>query len=370
MRRGTRSRDVDEYRHGCRLQAVVMRRNWLIGLATLAALALLDMLAWRFASTQLVAGVDRWIADARRQGWVVIAGERTQGGWPFAATLAIAAPEITGGDGLLPGGLRWSSQRLAIEVSLFHPTQLVLAAEGQQRLRLSGLPELAFSGATLAASVKLWGGGKELAQINAAAVTGGIAGSRHPDDVQVASLHLRASGVSDPRTGGAWPSATLEMRVAGLALPDVVQWPLGALVSEVSGTLDLRSPAAGPTGPADIEGQARAWRDGGGRLGAHDLQLRWGPLRLSASASLVLDKRLQPAGSGSADLSGSQATLTALSGAGVITPGLAATAGAMLAFMPRAPDDAEAVRLPFRLRDNTVSVGQIPVFQAKDIRWK
>ncbi len=347
-----------------------MRRGWRIGLSAVAALLVLDTLAWGIAASELAAGADRWIGDARRQGWVVTERERVRGGWPFAATLAIAQPEIAGGDALLPGGLRWSSQRLILAVSLFDPTRLALAAEGSQRLRLSGLPDLAFTGAELAASIKLWGGAAALAQIDAAALTGGIAGSRHPQDVQVSALQLRVSAVSDPKTGNAWPSARLEVHAAGIGLPDVVQWPLGAFVSELSGTLDLSSPAAGPTGPSDIESQARAWRDGGGRLNAHDFRLRWGPLNLSATASLTLDRRLQPAGSGSADLAGSGATLAALSGAGVITPGLAATAGAMLAFMPRAPDDADAVRLPFRLQDDTVSVGQIPVFQVRDVRWK
>ncbi len=361
---------MDEFKGERLWQRFAMRRYWLVGLSAIAALAALDTLAWRIATGQLASGADRWIADARRQGWVVTEHGRIRGGWPFAATLAIAAPEIDGGDALLPGGLRWSSQRLLLAVSLFHPTRLALAAKGQQRLRVSGLPDLAFTGARLAASIKLWGSAAALAQIDAAAVTGGIAGSRHPQDVQVGALHLRVSAVSDPRTGNAWPSATVDIRAAGIGLPDVVQWPLGALVSELSGTLDLNSPPAGPTGPSDIEGQARAWRDGGGRLDAHDMRLRWGPLKLSAAAALTLDKRLQPAGSGNADIAGSQATLAALSGAGVITPGLAATAGAMLAFMPRAPDDADAIRLPFQLRESTVSVGQIPVFQVKDIRWR
>ncbi len=361
---------MDEFR-GRRLRQVFgVRRNWLIGLGGVVLLAVLDTLAWRIGTDQLATGADRWIADARRQGWVVTEQKRVRGGWPFAATLAIAGTEITGGHALLPGGLRWSSQRLTLAVSLFHPTRLTLEAAGTQRLRLSGLPDLAFTSNKLAASVKLWGGAAELARISATAVTGGIAGSRHPDDVQVAGLDLRVSAVSDTRAGNAWPSAKLWVHATGIGLPDVVQWPLGALVSELSGTLDLNSPAAGPTGPSDIENQARAWRDGGGRLDAHDIRLGWGPLHLTATAALTLDKRLQPAGSGSADLAGSGATLTALSGAGLITPGLAATAGAMLAFMPRAPGDADAIRLPFRLRDDTVSVGQIPVFQMREIRWK
>ncbi len=349
-----------------------MRRGWRIGLSTLAVLAVLDTLAWYFGTAQLAAGTDRWIADARRQGWVVTEQEqkRSRGGWPFAATLAIAAPEIAGGDALLPGGLRWSSQRLVLAVSLFHPTLLALEAAGAQRLRVSGRTELAFTAGALTAGLRLWGGAPALARIRAEAVSGGIAGSGRPQDLRIVRLQLRLSDVSETGAGHLWPSGTLQVSASGIALPGSVQWPLGSLVSELSGTFRLESPPAGATVPAGIEGQAQAWRDAGGKLDAHDVRLRWGPLNLTATASLTLDGRMQPAGTGSADLAGSAATLAALSDAGMITPSLAATAAAMTAFMPRAPGDADAIRLPLRLRDGRVSVAQIPVFEIAEVRWK
>ncbi len=344
-----------------------MRRKWLIGLV---ALVILDTICWWIVTSQLAATADRWIAQQRRQGWVITEQERSRGGWPFAATLTLHQPEVAGGDALLPGGLRWSSQRLLLSVSAFRPTRLAIAAQGQQLLRVSGLPNLAFTAAALAASVKLWGGGAELARIVAAGVSGGIAGSRHKQDFEMGMLDLRLAGVSDPAARDAWPSATLEMRAAGIGLPDVVQWPLGARVAALEGTLELRSPAAGPIGPSDLESQARAWRDGGGQLDARDLRLRWGPSTLRGGASLGLDARLQPAGAGSADLGGSRETLAALAAAGVITPGLASTAGLMLMLLPRAPGDPDAVRLPFQLRDDTLSVGGIPVFALREMRWR
>ena len=347
-----------------------MTRKWLIAPIILAALAGLDTLLWRVAATQLAAGVDRWTEDAGRQGWVVTQGPRLLAGWPFAARLVIGKAAITGGVQLVPGGLSWFSQRIVLTVSLFHPTRLQLQAGGQQNVTLSGLPDIAFTGTLLAASIRLWGGGQNLAQLHAAGVSGGLAGSRHTQDVQVAGLDL---GLADVDVGGAdaahaWPSARLDVHASGIGLPDTGQWPLGALVSVLDATLMLKSPAAPASGPGNMQTQARAWRDGGGRLDARNLRLRWGPLDMRATASLGLDARLQPAGAGRADVAGSQATLQALAGGGVITPGLAATGSAVLAFMPQAPDGA--VRLPFILRDSTFSVGNVPVFQMKDLVWR
>ena len=346
-----------------------MRRRWLLVPFALAGLALLDTLAWRIGVDQLAAGTDRWIADARRQGWVVTDQGRAQGGWPFAATLALSFPQIAGGDAQLQGGVRWSAQRLLLAVSLFHPTRLVLQPGGAQRLRVSNLPELAVTWDAFAASVRLWGGAPDLARIDASGVSGGLAGPGHPAGVRIAALHLRLAAPGATRAGN-WPSATLEGHAMGISLPNGARWALGALVSELGATLEVASLPAGLAGGSDAESQARAWRDGGGRLEARDVRLLWGTLRLAATATFTLDRHLQPSGSGTADVAGSGATLGALSQAGVITPGLASTAGAMLAFLPRAPGNADAIRLPLLLQDGSLSVGQIPVMQLGEIRWR
>jgi hypothetical protein len=99
-----------------------------------------------------------------------------------------------------------------------------------------------------------------------------------------------------------------------------------------------------------------------------DVLLKWGPLTLTGDAQLGMDSRLQPAGKGVADVSGAAAALDALVDGGVVQPGMAATAKAVLGAMAQLPG-GDSVRLPFVLRDNTVSVGPIPLARLNDIVW-
>ena len=91
-----------------------------------------------------------------------------------------------------------------LTVSLFHPTQLALAVFGAQDLRASGLGDIAFSADALSASIRLWGGAPALARIDAAGVSGGVAGSRRPGDVRVAALQVRITAAGDPQVDQAW----------------------------------------------------------------------------------------------------------------------------------------------------------------------
>ena len=371
---GSTHADVDECLPVWLAQQDGPVRTRLIALCTVAAVLCLDTLAWRIAVAQLEGAADRWMAQARLGGWSVSDQGRVRGGWPWAATLAFSDVQTEGGDRLMPGGLSWSANRLVLSLALLQPATLGISVFGQQHLRLSHAPWLVFTADRAQAAIKLWGSRVPLAELQADGLEGGLAGSRHPKDVQVAGLSVRLDALAGAKA--AWPPARLDLRAVGIGLPDTGQWALGARVAELSGSVLLTTPGAAnpPATPAapgtpEAERQARAWRDGGGRLAVQDLRLRWGPTQATASAVLGLDGRLQPAGTGQVDLAGSQATLSALASAGVIPSGLAATAGAVLAFMPRVPADPEAVRLPVVLRDNTVSVGQIPIVRFGDVAW-
>jgi hypothetical protein len=284
----------------------------------------------------------------------------------------------------VPGGVAWSAGRIAASVSLWHPATLRIAVHGQQRLRVSHAPEITFSADRMTASVPLWTAHPDQAELQADAIAGGLAGSGHPDDVQIDALRLllRSAAAPPPRDGGkAGLAASLTVSMHGIGLPDTRQWALGGTIASAGGTLMLATPdmpfwdtQAAPLGPP--QAQAEAWRDGGGVLRVRDLHLRWGPLTLQGDADLGLDGRLQPAGSGTADVTGLAAALDALVGSGLITPGLAATFKAVAAPMAHGPapgaDPAptDRLRLPFVLHDNTLAVGEIPLAHLNDIAWQ
>ena len=351
-------------------------RRWLFAPAALALLVLADTLLWWVAVGQLQAGLDRWAAQARASGWSVAAGARTRGGFPFRAELSLAGVSISGGARLMPGGLAWQADRLRLELALLHPATLVVSTSGPQHVRLSHAPPLVFTAARLRTSVPLTGVDGGTATLEASGVLGGIAGSRHPEDVQLASLQARLSG----QTGSDGSvSARLDAQVSGLGLPDTRRWPLSPNIAGLGGTLLLTSPPlgrhAGTPASAEPEDQARAWRDGGGTLVGQGLTLRWGPLAVAAEAKLRLDDRLQPEGAGAASGAGAGAARAARAGGGVAPEGVAATAKAVLALMPGSTGvtgplaGQQTLHLPFRLEQSTLTVARIPVVRFGEVDW-
>ena len=347
-------------------------RRWLTVTALVAACVfLLDTLLWMLGSHVLTTRTVRWIAQAQAHGWTVSAGERSAGGWPFAATLAIERAGIAGGERIMPGGLSWSADRVVVSISLAHPATLRIAADGQQFLRLSHLQDIGFTAAQ--AVVRLPLTGHQAGRLYAAFINGGIAGSRHPQDVQIADLALliQQDTPAHPQPGALPGVMRLSLQASGIGLPDIGRWPLGATIASLDTALTLSSPSL-PDQPADGQLRAGAWRDGGGKLTIDEARLRWGPLAVTAHAVLGLDSRLQPSGAGSADIAGSAPALDAASHAGLIPPGLALTAQAILAVMSHVagPDGKDAVRLPFQLHDSTVSVGEIPIVRIPAVAWR
>ena len=340
-------------------------RKWLFGLLACAGvLAGIDTALWVWGTRALTQGVDRWAAQLRTQGWNVEMGNRALGGWPFAASVSLADIKLVGGEQAVPGGLAWHAQDVTLSVGMLAPRTIQIAPEGREFLRLSHMRALVFNADRLSAMVRLWGGAEQLADLEATGITGGIAGSHHPQDVRLEALalHVRAQ----KQDGGTY-HATLEVAAHGIELPDIGRWPLGATVGEAGGKVDVDSPelAAGSASPAV---QAASWRSQGGAVVVRDLSLHWGPLDLQGDAKLALDARLQPAGSGTADVRGGADALDALVVGGVVSPGLGTTAKAVLGAMEALPGGG-AVRLPFVLRDSTLSVGPIPVVRLNDIVW-
>ena len=330
----------------------------------LALLAGLDIGLWLLATSQLAQSVSGFEAQMRAEGWRVEAGEPMRLGWPFQALLVIPAPSLVGGERLLPGGVSWRTERLLVGLSLLHPFTLRLLPEGREELRVSRAPPVVFAADRLQALVPLGRMRPDRIDVAARAMEGGLAASPHKQDVRLASLALHLADRSPD--GARQLSASLDLEADGLDLPDTRRWPLGARIAHVGLRAELASP---PLAGLDAQEQARSWRDGGGKLAVQELALHWGPLSADASADLGLDRRLQPAGSGRAQLAGYDAALDALAGGGAISGGLAATAKAVLGLMAPGSGDG-GLSLPFTLQDSTLSVAKIPVVRLSDVIWK
>jgi hypothetical protein len=349
-------------------------RILLIATAALALACGGDWVAWTVLTARLRNAFAQWTETMHAQGWTVVSHAPVSGGFPFAAILELPDFSLSGGASAVPAGIRWSAEELTLGLTIFHPGRLLIEPLGPEVLRISRSPPLAFSADRIAAWVPL---GRKLdaqstgsVELEADSVSGGIDGSRHPQDVEVGRLRLHLDVARDA-AGSTRARLRLDAREVGL--PDIGRWPLGDTVSAMSADMSLFSPSLVPADPDDaddVEAAAAAWRDGNGALTIHAFDLKWGPLSLGLQGSIGLDDKLQPAGTGTARTVGYEEALDALARSGRIQPGVAATAKAVLGLMGRAPaDHAAGIELPFTLKNSTVSIGKIPLTKVNEVDW-
>jgi hypothetical protein len=333
----------------------------LIAAAVLVVVGAGDYLACRLLLARMRGAYEAWRSSVTAQGWTVQSGEIAGGGYPFGATLVIPGVTLTGGRAMVPGGLDWKAERVLLSLSLLSPLHLHVTAAGEQTLRVASLPAVAFSADDLDAAVPLGGGRPDQIDVTATDLTGGIAASAQHQDVRIDrfAISVHTQGHASART-----SADITISGRNVQLPDNGRWPLGATITQLELSAALASPALSGQAPLD---QARAWRDWGGTVNVSHLLLHWGPLTLSGHFTLGLDRDLQPTGSGEVTMAGWSPALDALAGGGVIPPGMAQTAKAVLALM--SADNSGSLTVPLSLKDSTVSAGKIPVARVGRLQW-
>jgi hypothetical protein len=363
-RRALKQQVVDETRPGGRTNGRSMRARTLFLMLILLAGA--DWLACRVLDQQVHRAFERWTQVMTDQGWAVHAGAVVEDGVPFGARLTLRDLSVTGGRAMVPGGVDLDAGRVVLSLAIADPFRLVIQPQGAVHLRLAGLPPVTVEAERMSASVKLWRTPVDSIDIRALSLAGGLQRSSNHQDVRVDSLHivLKAARGFSART-----TAQLTVDAHGAQLPDDGRWPLGATIGQIGFDLSLASPALSGGNGSD---QARAWRDWGGALALQRLDVRWGPLQLHTIARLGLDDRLQPAGSGTAQVSGWGASLDALARGGAIAPGVAQTAKAVLGLMAPAASSSDGdatLSLPFTLRDSTLSVGKVPLMRLNTVTW-
>jgi hypothetical protein len=270
-----------------------------------------------------------------------------------AATLDVPGVAITG-----DGGVRWSVDRLQLRISLWRPGVLIASAHGTQRLRIGDDPEVAYTAERMALTMPV--------QV------------RTPQRVElhVANLHSGAAGLGsldisldfDPTAPSGKPVADVAARAEAITPAGELAKPLGPRIASLIVDAALNGPL--PTG-RDLKEQAAAWRNAGGSLVVRHFAMHWGPLDITASGSLTLDDKLQPAGSGSAKAVGYAETLDALAAHGELSRSAATAAKAVLSLLANYPADGSApsVDVPLTLRDNTLLMRQVPLVRLPGVEW-
>ena len=344
------------------------RRLWLILPAILLILVAGDALFWRVTENSLDDGFAAWMAAQRAAGWTAKAGPAVRGGWPLAAILVVPDLSLKAGEADIPGGLTWSADRLVLRVALLQPRMLEIALQGMERLRLAGGPEVQYTADRLEAVLPLQAGTPprsievSASNLRASMPTGPDATSA----LTVGSLQLH--GEFRPEAQSGEPAVAFSLSAETIGPPSSVARPLGPRIASFTadGALDGPLPSS-----RSLAQRAAGWRDGGGTLDIQRLALNWGPLDLSASATLSLDDQLQPMGTGNARVVGYAETLDALAAHGAMSRSAATAAKAVLSLLAHAPEDGGPpdVEVPLTLQYRTLSMRQVPLVRLPELDW-
>ncbi|MBV1796246.1 DUF2125 domain-containing protein [Siccirubricoccus sp. G192] len=181
----------------------------------------------------------------------------------------------------------------------------------------------------------------------------------------------RSRPASPPSRGE--PAVTLRLGAEAVELPPgLAAAPavrtLGPRLQSLALDLALTGPVPPGRGPTR---KAKAWRDGGGTLGLRRLDLRWGQVAGTATATLTLDEDLQPMGAGTLRLAGGGEALEAAAAAGLLTPRAATTARTVLRLLSRVPAEGGPPQLdvPLTLEDRALTLARIPVARLPAWTW-
>jgi len=340
-------------------------RWWIVLLAVPLVLLLADTLYWWIAVRNLERGYAAWEAYGRAAGWSVQHGAPVHGGWPLAATLAVPGLSLARGNSDAPERLAWSADRLLLRVELAWPRELGVAVDGRQRLRLPGTVEVPYSADRFHLELPMHGG--DWPDFAALAASNLRADLHQTGNAGIQALQLRLETAPAAQSGE--PALTFALEAGEIRLPAGLARPLGPRVGKLELEGALNGPV--PVGRTPAE-QAAAWRDGGGSIEIRRFAVAWGPLDLSATATLALDDQLQPMGAGKVRLVGYAETLDALAAHGAISRSAATVAKAVLSLMANSPDDGsppEVDDVPLKLEFRTLSMRQVPLVRLPELDW-
>jgi hypothetical protein len=348
-------------------RARLLLRSLLAGGLLLALLVAGHALLWRWMGSQLQDGLAAWEAARRAQGWRVEHEAPIRGGWPFAATLTLRQFRVEGGGVTLPGGMDWQADAVELRLSPPRLDRLTMEVLGPQRLRL-GLAELPFAADRLVATLPL--------ERNVLPRQANLQAERLRLRTAAGAVEIRRAEVQVETRITAIegePAVTLQVRAEAMSLPGAPELPpaIGALGREVQEVL-LELVLTGPVPPGRSPVQrAEAWRDGGGTLEMRGLELRWGEVGATATATMTLDETLQPMGAGTLRLTGATGAVEAAAAGGLLAPRSVAMAKAVVRLLQRSPADGgpPQVEVPLTLEDRTLSLARIPVVRLLPWTW-
>ncbi len=250
---------------------------------------------------------------------------------------------------------------------MLSPGTLQLRAEGPQRLRLGALPVFAGTAASMVALLPLQQD-QPPRQVSFTAHDLRLGTPGAPPSAMLTVGLVQFDGAITPDATSGQPALSYRLSTEAINLPEDRRWALGSRLSSLS----VEGAVTGPMPlQTSLAARAAAWRDGGGTLTVEHMAMGWGPLGASGGATLALDARLQPMGTGHMRLIGFAESLDALASDHVMTPGAAIAAKAVLSLLATTPEGGgpPEVEVPLTLQDRTLSMRQVPLLKLPEVIW-
>jgi hypothetical protein len=336
-----------------------MRRIGMLLAALLVAVAAAHGAAWWLLGSAVVASIDGAGPDGERVHHDGLA----RGGWPWRAGVTIVRPELhRPATGFLPA-MTLAAVGAEAGVQLASPREATVTLRCPCRVTFPARPGAAPADIEAGALVLSFrvepGASPRRWQLDGEEVTIVQAG----EAVQVASLRLTGERDEAARS----PRQIVAVTLGGVRLGPAAEVPFGRVIRTATGEAVVSG--ALPPGP-DTEASLRAWRADDGRIELRRVAIAWGPLALSAGATLALDHALQPMGAGTIRIANWRPALDAVGHAGLIDrQALALVRLALTAVARPAPGGGSMVELPVALEQRTLTAARIPIARLPEIAW-
>ena len=339
-----------------------MNRLRRLRLALVSTAALAMVLAgwygwWLLAGAQLRHVIEDWSAAERGRGGTLAIGALEIGGFPLSIRAEAREVAVARADG---GG--WRTPELVAEAPLWWPMALSLRLTGRQEIHL---PDGRDASATGGDGRVVLGGASG---ITAASLT--LAGvAVLPAGPAIDRLTLSATLPARVPANGSETGLGVSLEAAGyhLSSADAAGQPLGPVIQRLA--LDARIQGAPPA----LESRSlTAWSQSGGSLIIDGAEVRWGPVTISTTGALELDRALQPAGTLNSEIAGFGEAVDALVTSGWIRAKDAHTVKAVLTGLsPRVVNGGKpAIKLPVSLHDRFVHLGPFRLIPLPQMVWE
>lgn len=328
-------------------------------LLLLAYTAWWSALAWRLRTT-LAEAPGKALAE---KGVVLDLRDPEVSGFPLTLTV-----EIAGLRALWPSGTVVETGAVTATAFAWAPMEITVASTMPMRLDLAGSARHApvtgsAEGLTGQASLGLDGKPKQVT-----ASLRNVRSAMEEDAGTLAAGEVVLTWTAPPNTpeGPTDPQGQTSLLVKDLDLPGAVPAPLTRRIDQLALSYEARGPL--PTKPS-VDGMT-GWRDGGGSLDIRSFRLLWGGVDLRAHATLTLDGNMQPAGAGTAELSGAGALVEMMAARENLPPEkLEAMKAGLRMLTRRTYDGRDVLSVPVTLRNNLFSVGPVVVGTIPEMVW-